>query len=160
MNTTPGASVTTPRQADFFLVPLLDGQFGLGQVVTTDGTPENTCLCLLSDRKIDRDAPQKPIATPEMISLLLVETAHFKNTTWPIIGFETLPDVGAIFNWRKAKEDGFATLTPHDPAVVEAFVNACFGLFPWNGFAGEDFFDAFLINPDRRPLLARIDNDI
>jgi len=42
-----------------------------------------------------------------------------------------------------------------DPAVVEAFVNAIHGLYPWDGFPDPEFFTKLLVSPDRIPATAK-----
>ena len=38
-------------QADYFRLPLLDGEFGLGQIFETKATPDGSVFCGLSTRK-------------------------------------------------------------------------------------------------------------
>ncbi len=145
-----------PQQADIFLIPLFDGQFGFGQVVVpSPDTPMGTALCLITNRKVARDAPCSPIALGETLSLLVVKDDLLKDGTWPIIGFETLPNTERIFALKAAKEKRFDGIAIHDPAIVEAFTNALHGLYPWDGFPDTQFFTNLLIHPDKKPSIAR-----
>jgi len=100
--------MTTPQEADLFLIPLLDGEHALGQ------------------------------------------------GTWPVIGFETLPDIERVFKLNAAKANNFENVQIQDPAIIEAFVNACHGLYPWDAFPDPDFFDNLLIKKDARPATAKM----
>lgn len=120
----------------------------MGQVV--DVPSNNTCLCTISKRRVDRVADITPLSLTDLASLLLINTDAIKSGVWQIKSFQQLPHINSIFKWRDAKRDGYSNLQAQDSAVVEAFANAAFGLYPWDGF-GTDFFAKFLIYPDRLP---------
>lgn len=120
----------------------------MGQVV--DVPSNDTCLCTISKRRVDGVDDVAPLALSDLASLLLINTDAIKSGVWQIKSFQQLPHINGIFNWRDAKRDGYANLQAQDSAVVEAFANAVFGLYPWDGF-GADFFSKFLIDPDRVP---------
>lgn len=137
-----------PQQADLFLIPLLDGAFCVGQIV--DVVSDDTALCTISKRKFDGAADITSLALLDLQSLLLITSDAIKSGVWQIKGFQQLPHINSIFNWRDAKRDGYSKLVCQDSAVVEAFANAAFGLYPWDGF-GADFFAKFMIYPDQLP---------
>ena len=146
----------TPQQADIFLIPLLDGSFGAGQVIEASETPDNAALCLMTLMSLTRDATPAPFGLSDMIALVLLQPDHLIDGTWPIIGFEQLPQIEKVFKLRDAKRNGFENIQIHDPAIVEAFVNACHGLYPWDAFPDPTFFDTLLVRPDARPPKARM----
>lgn len=131
------------RQADLFAVPLLDGDAGLGQVIETQ---DDRALILLSKRRKDtRDA--LPVPLSDVISILTVPTAPFASGQWVIAGYDTIPATREIWNHDGLWQDR-ATV---DPAVIEAFLNAWHGLFPWDGFPDPGFFDTLLVPGQTRP---------
>ena len=139
-------------QADIFLVPLLDGGYGLGQVFEVTGEAAEAPLCGLTAVKGPRDIAPRPLAMREFLAFRLLDPAHLADGTWPIIGFEQLPN----WNGRRylttlmAEDDK----TPLDPAVTEAFLNAAHGLYPWDGFPDPGFFDGLLHSGVARPEAA------
>lgn len=139
-------------QADIFLVPLLDGDFCIGQIVDRTATPTSV-LCIITKIAQKGKSAPKPITLNDLQSLLLIEPSSLADGAWPIVGFEQLPNVNHIFKWRDAHKKGYEGLQSHDPAIVEAFVNAAFGKYPWDAF-GEGFFNNFLINPKVTPAKA------
>lgn len=141
--------MATFDQADIFLVPLLDGSFCVGQVIDPTAT-ETAAFCLLTDIAQTDTSPPPAITLGNVQSLLLIEPASLIDATWPIAGFEQLPDIMRLYDWRFARKIGYDGLQPHDPAIVEAFANAAFGLYPWDAF-GADFFNTFLIDPKTAP---------
>jgi len=134
---------------------MLDGTYGTGQVIETEQTPDNTVLCLLTLKQLSPDTTPSPITLDEMISLVLLRPEHLTDGTWPIIGFEQLPYIEKVFKLRDAKRKRFENIQIHDPAIIEAFVNACHGLYPWDAFPDPAFFDTLLVRPDARPPKAK-----
>ena len=128
-------------QADIFLVPLLDGSYGVGQVFEAGAAP----LCGLTGLRQDRTTPASPLHALAFLSFRHLDPAHLTDGTWPIIGFEQLPRIAPT-----------APADPLDPAVTEAFLNALHGLYPWDGFPDPAFFDGLLRDGITRPEAARL----
>ena len=149
-----------PQQADHFLIPLLDGSHALGQVIATpDATlhkklfPAGLAWCLLTNRRGNRES-NPPVTPSEILALRFIALADIGTDLWPIAGFEQIPRSHDL-------DDVLGRLvgdvpTADDPAVIEAFLNACHGLYPWDGFGERDFFDRMLRDGVARPSAARI----
>lgn len=145
-----------PKQADIFLVPLLDGAYGVGQIVVCPpDAPVGTRACLFTQRRTETVKPQSPINVAEGLALILISDELLKDKTWPIVGFEAIPPVDRVFKLKAAIKARFDKVAIQDPAVVEAFVNAIQGLYPWNGFPDPEFFTKLLVHPDRVPATAK-----
>lgn len=141
----------TPQQADIFLIPLLDGGFGVGQVVEVSATPQSTALVMLTLLQSAPNWPPSPIHYSESTSLVLVQDNALKDGSWHIVGFEMLPPIGRLFKIKEALSSNFENVAFQESAIVEAFVNACHGLYPWDGFPDPQFFNKLLIYPDQVP---------
>lgn len=145
-----------PQLADIFLVPLINGDFAVGQVANVADTPDNTALCLFTLLTSAPDWPPKPIHYSEAISLILLSDTSLRDGTWQTVGFEAVPPLKRIFDLEDALATKFANVKAQDPAIVEAFVNACHGHYPWDGFPDSQFFNSLLIYPDRVPKFAKM----
>lgn len=130
--------MTGPEEADLFLVPLLDGSQGLAQVATPPSEGHVDIYLTLS-----RDSAVRPLAQEEIVAALRVPLSPFAEDHWRVIGYDTLPRPG-----HPAPDD------VADPGLVEAFLNACHGLYPWDGFPQRDLFDRMLA-PGAAPPEAR-----
>lgn len=139
------------QEADLFLVPLLNGHSCVGQVIDVS---DAAILCAISKRQIAEGSEVTALALSELCALMLIEPTAITNAIWPITGFDTIPHVNSLFNWKKAKANGYGNLQIHDPSVIEAFANAIFGFYPWDGFGAPDFFSRFLIDPSNIPEAA------
>ena len=145
-----------PQLADIFLVPLINGDFAVGQVANTKDTPDGTVLCIFTLLKSAPDWPPSAIHYSEAIALVLTSDKPLLDGTWQIVGFEAVPPLERIFDLSKALRNKFSDVAVQDPAIMEAFVNACHGLYPWDGFPDPQFFNNLLIAPDRVPSAARM----
>ena len=151
--------MTACQQADIFLVPLLDGAFGLGQVIIapddrrdTPYWPTGAAFCLLTARHVTRSAATVPVSQRDIISRQFIDAGVIGTDIWPVIGFEQLPPVAADPDQIALRHD----VTPIDAPIIEAFLNACHGLFPWDGFPDPAFFDAMLAAGVDRPARATL----
>ena len=141
----------TPQQADIFLVPLLDGGYGVGQIVEIEETPDDSALVMLTLLQSAPDWPPSPIHYSEAVSLVLTTDAALKNGSWQIVGFEMLPPIERVFKLKSAIASNFENVSIQDNAIVEAFLSACHGLYPWDGFPDPHFFNALLVFSDQVP---------
>lgn len=142
-------------QADHFLIPLLDGGYGLGQVLapaTELRSGEPAALCILTSRRATRDEGTRAIVMAEVLSVELVDPAPLADGTWPVIGFEQLPGIGEYSEIIRLTSRDDPGPVVRETGVVEAFVNACHGLYPWDGFGSPDLFDAMLRPGAKRPV--------
>lgn len=139
------------READLFLIPLLNESYCVGQVIDVTDT---AILCAVSQRQTGAGTEVPALSLSELAALMLIEPTAIITGLWSIAGFDTIPHVNSLFNWKAAKKSGYANLAVHDPAVIEAFANAIFGLYPWDGFGAPDFFSRFLIDPTSVPKAA------
>lgn len=131
------------QQADLFAIPLLDGGQGLGQVVHDRGCPEGAAWLALGTRRHEGGAPA-PLALSEIQFLGFVGTGHLEDGTWPVLGFDTIPDTDRLSPWRVARVSDPTLAAPVDPVVAEAFVNALHGLLAWDAFP-DNLFDKLLL---------------
>lgn len=135
-------------QADYFRVPLLDGQFGIGQVFERDHTPNGSAFCGLTILKTDAAAQISPIIPIQIAAFVFLDPAHLTDGTWALAGFDQIPKYDFFFDFPAQQQAGFPDVTVHDPAVIEAFLNAWHGLYPWDAFG--DLFDQ-IKRPDMDP---------
>ena len=144
-----------PQLADIFLIPLISGDFAVGQVAHVKQVPAGMAFCLFTPLTSAPDWPPSPILPSDIISLQLIKTASIVNGTWQTVGFEAVPPLDHAVDMEKATSTGFKDFEARDPAIIEAFVNAYHGHYPWDGFPERDFFTKMLIRPDQIPLSAK-----
>jgi hypothetical protein len=134
-------------QADIFALPLLDGGEGFGQVIAPE---DGGALILLTLRTGARADVVAPIRGPDVVAILRTTATPLDDGTWPVVGLESLPFEQSALDPSRGPAD------PVDPAVVEAFLNACHGLLPWDYFPDKILFDTILAKGVERPAKARM----
>ena len=140
----------TPDQADYFRVPLLDGRFGLGQVFELPELVGETGLfCGLTSRIAAQDTQPAPFALSDVIAFCRIAPDHITSGTWPLAGFDQIPVFRGVFDYEGHRALGFPDHPVQDPAVIEAFLNAWHGLYPWDSFG--PLFDRMLRDGVSRP---------
>lgn len=139
------------QQADHLHIPLLDGTVSVAQVLETPARPDNAALCALTLRKQTAGSPTTPLALSDIIAIQMVLPPADIAARWPIVGFEQIPRIRAVFDLDHHLIMDFDDLPPQDPALIEAMVNACHGLYPWDGFPDPDLFTNMLLDPKAPP---------
>ena len=139
------------QQADHLHIPLLDGTVSLAQVVEAPNRPDSAALCALTSRKHPPGETVSPLALSEVIAILMILPPADPAALWPIVGFDQIPRIRDVFDLDHHLLFEFADLPPQDPALIEAFVNAIHGLYPWDGFPDPDLFTNMLLTPDALP---------
>ena len=125
----------TPQVADYFCVPLLDGRFGLGQVFeTAELETDGALFCGLTARIATPAQTPSPLTLADIIAFCRLAPEQIENGTWPLAGFDQIPRYGTAFDYAGNRVLGFPDHPIHDPAVIEAFLSAFHGLYPWDGF--------------------------
>lgn len=129
----------TAAQADYFLVPLLSGAYAVGQVLETDKTPDASLFCALTHRTAVKGDAIAPLVPLDITAFCLVAPNLIADGTWPIAGFDQIPKYDFFFDFAQQHLLGFPNIPVHDPAVIEAYLNAWHGLYPWDAFG--DLFE-------------------
>jgi hypothetical protein len=143
-------------QADFVALPLLDGTQSLAQIVEVRDCPPDAVYIALTLLRVTDPIP--PLTLDDIVALLFTGTAHLANSTWPVLGFDTLPVTDTLVSYKQTKRAWQMSDTPAtmvaDPVLVESFVNACHGLLPWDLFPDPAIFDRMLARKGQRPPAA------
>ena len=144
--------VSTMQVADHILIPLLDDRAALAQVVQVQGS---RAALYITDHPYGADTRTFGLSADKVVAVLATQLATLPQDHWRIIGYESIPDLNTV-PLDLGKDDTVL----HDPAVVEAFVNALHGLYPWDGFPEPDFFSNMLRNPADLPAHAIMTADL
>lgn len=137
-------------QGDLFLVPCLDGSHLVAQVLQKKALPDGVCLCAFTNRPHVSGAVA-PLTVDEAISVVFTDASLLNDGTWAIVGLEPIPRHAHFDTPRHMFMDD----EPKAPAVIEAFLNAYLGLYPWDAF-GEGFFEALLLEGREVPATIRL----
>jgi hypothetical protein len=143
-----------PSPGDLFLVPLSDGTWSLGQVISLEFEALDSILCGFSGQR--REGHEFPVLNStllpaDLISLIFVTPDQLANGNWRIVGRSVPPNIESLLDLSALRRSGFLGVNIIGSANVEKFLNAFHCLFPWNGFYDPNYLDNLLIAPDKKP---------
>jgi hypothetical protein len=139
------------KPGDVFCAPLPDGQCCLGQALGLMGEYVNVVNCVLFDIRF-RMVDTAPSLDPNKVIAVVSTTRDLLDEGhWPIVGHA--PIFIKKSNWPNeqfAKKDYVGAKT-YGSGIVNDFLAAYYGLFPWDGYKEPDYFDKMLSSPSKKP---------
>jgi len=140
------------QAGDNFLVPLEDGSYSQGQVLTYEVQALNSAVCAFSGVRFE-SAPDHLDAIPEkdLIAVLFVTRDLLDSGRWHIVSNGPTAPWQKFLDIGELKSKGFIGVTIHGSGIVANFLSAFHKLLPWNCYRDPAYFDKLLISPDRRP---------
>lgn len=138
---------------DIFLVPTCAGDFVPGQVIALEKRGMLCISCGLFDQRVSGADEAKHLSLDEKKCFsTLLATPSSLNDGWSIIKNERLIIHKRLFPFEKelSKKRGIGSKI-YDPGIIEAFVDAFYGLKPWDMYFRPDYFDKMLISPAKKP---------
>jgi len=142
------------RAGDLFAVPLVDGSFGFAQAIAP---VESWAIdfALLSSRSTELKWPKQSISESDAIGVLATWRTVVTGGHWakvgsaaPCLSVDSCPNQLLI----AAGENG---VTHADWGLLQKFLSAFHGLFPWNLYPAFDF-DSYLLPNRARPASAKV----
>jgi len=137
-----------------FLVRLVDGTHGVGQILKVTKEAMNSVLCAFFDVRLEGDADDAIAALDKthLVSVQFVTPDLLRSGTWTIIG-ERAPAV-AIEDYlplRVLERNGFVGAKIVGSGNIAEFLSAYHALCPWDEWADPYYLDKLLVSPDKRP---------
>jgi hypothetical protein len=140
------------ESGDNFLVPLEDGSYGQGQVLSYEAQAMNSAICaFFSIRYESMPTNLEPISENNLIAVLFVTRDLLDSGRWHIV------DNGPTISWEKfidiqsRRNNGFIGTKIQGSSNTRTFLSAYHKLVPWNCYFDPEYFDKLLISPDRKP---------
>ena len=139
---------------NLFAIPLTDGSFALGQVVSHDPGILNGITCVFFGRRIPELSPgavDAPPLPPEAIAVQFVTKDLLTRRTWRVLGNYPLTLPASILPHEDTRASGWVGARVIGSGVIQHFLNAYFGLESWTQMKEPTYFDGLLLRPDLKP---------
>ena len=138
---------------DLFLVPTLDGEFGLGQVIGREPSVLNSAAIALFDRQVSApgEALGCEVSFAHVFSILFVTRDLLDSAKWRVVGRKPVEILPSAFPFEDKRASGFVGAKVVGSGNVATFVNAYFGLSPWDDWQDPEYLTGLLIRPERVP---------
>lgn len=137
---------------DVFAVPLLDGSFVMGQVL--DLQMKNVVRVALFNNKtinINEATIDNCCKSQDLISLITCTIDKLDNNSWGIIGNKAIEIPFSLFPNEQFRNKGWVGAKTYGSAILEKFLNAFYGLVPWDDLADPFYLDKLLFNQSKKP---------
>lgn len=151
------------RSGDFFVIPLADDSYCIGQVVATEPlTLKNAPGCTFFNHRVKSIPADVPgvLNDGTLVAALYVTRDLLDSGVWRVFAHGNPPEVQSYFpNILALREAGFVGQRIHGSGIVRKLMNALNGLHPWDAFFEPDYLDKLLWSPDRKPSAVRYKRD-
>jgi len=140
------------KTGDLFLVPQSDGGHTIAQVLSYEIQAMNSAVCAFTLRRVAKGDPIKPVRLNEVISIQFVTIDLLDSKIWPIVGHAPIPKFQQLFNLQAHRKNQFIGTTTIGSGIITDFLNACFGLEPWDDWYDPKYLDKLLLSPEKAAL--------
>jgi hypothetical protein len=137
---------------DVFAVPLLNGNFAVGQVL--DLMMVNQVRLALYDEPFPtlEAIALEAVCHPEhLVSLVASTREQLDYRVWKVIGNQPVSVPMERHANEQFRHQGWVGATHYDAALVEDFLDAYYALRPWDTWFNPNYLDAFLVEGRKRP---------
>ena len=142
------------KEGDVFVVPLSDGTFSLGQILARERQALNAIACAFYKiRIVNGPTVEVPASLPQdqVISIILTIPDALNRAAWPVVTDRAIPTSIAVRPYEKYREAKWVGARIIGSGIVVQFLNAYFGLAPWNVMHDPNYFDGLLLDGSLRP---------
>ena len=135
---------------DLFKVPLDDGECCLGQVLGQMGGFKNIVNCAFFDIRLkDGDPPY--FVLDKLIAVISTTRDLLDEGYWSIIGHQPMAVKKSGWPNEQFSNSGYIGAKTYGSGIVNHFLSAYYGLYPWNGYKDSNYFLKLLVSPSKKP---------
>jgi hypothetical protein len=142
---------------NLFAVPLADGSFSLGQVVGREAQVLNSITCAFYRTRVSASALANVRAVPAASELIAIQFTTKDSLTrrfWKVLGAYPVELPRHLFPHEDKRAHNWIGAEMFGSGNMVNFLNAYFGLKPWNVMFEEDYYDQLLAPGVSRPRTA------
>jgi hypothetical protein len=143
-----------PSEGDVFVAPLMDGSNCAGQLLKITPQALNSYVCAFFDVRVPDGSVgvELDINACTPFAVLFVTPESLKKGHWPICGNARLAvDIERYIPLRELEANEFIGTTIVGSGIIRKFLNAYYGMLPWDDWHDPEYLDKLLVARDRRP---------
>ncbi len=136
---------------DVFAVKLSNDLYCIGQIL--DLQMKNVVRCAFFNESYSTSelSVNKLCSTENLISLVATTKEQLDYGIWEIIGNKNVEISKEKYPNEQYRDKGWIGAKIYDAAIVETFLEAYYGLIPWDSWADPQYFDKLLIDTSKKP---------
>ena len=137
---------------DVFTVPTSDGRYAVGQAIDYPGPLRSVAVALFAHiLNTHAAALVQDVSSAKLISAVFTSDDLLESGRWHVAGRKPVTIPAAMFPGEHTLARGGVGNKVIGSANLAAFVEAYFGLGPWDRFADPTYMDQLLISRDKKP---------
>jgi hypothetical protein len=140
---------------DVFTVPTSDGLVAVGQVIGREpDLPRSATIALFDEKHGSLEAARgNSVLEPNAVfAVLFVTTNHLDSGDWCVIDHREVAIDPRRNPYEHTRENGFVGAKIVGANIVSEFVNAFYGLAPWDDWKDPNYLDSLLISKSAKPV--------
>lgn len=140
---------------DIFRVNLNNGSAILGQVIQYDkrGLPGYSLGLFDLPFESHQERTNTNLSFDKCFSILIGTTECFsRNSNWKVIGNQNLIIPKKYYPYERLRKSNKPGCILHNKSAIDEFVNAYYGLLPWDNYYKSDYLDGMLLSLEKKPL--------
>jgi hypothetical protein len=138
---------------DVFLVKILDKRV-VGQIVGHESEVLNSVSCAFFDIRVgDEEEVPKITDLPidKVFSVIFATRDLLDSGAWRVVNHARVAVPQDRYPFEDLRDVGFIGAIVYGSAIVNEFLNAFYGLMPWDDWKNPDYLDHLLISRDKKP---------
>jgi len=144
------------KVGDIFLIPLSDGSFSVGQILMHEADALNSVICSFHTIRISSEQGVSDCLSAveeenNLISVQFTTVDLLESGVWKIVTNIRPRPINKYINIKKMKLNGFVGVKVIGSGIIIKFIEACFGLYPWDGFHDSTYLDKLLLDSSKKP---------
>jgi hypothetical protein len=138
---------------DVFLVENKDGLWTVGQIVGQETDVLNSVTCAFYDLRVrgESEGSLREFSLEAPFAVLFVTRDFLDAGVWPVAGHQPIKLRKDQLPYEHLRERGFVGAKVIGTRIISEFLNAFYGLTPWDDWKDPTYLDGLLISPDRKP---------
>ena len=139
---------------NLFAVPLADGSHVCGQVVGHEPQVLNSITCAFYRTRVPAGQPLSFQHLPghsELIAVQFTTKDLLTRRVWKVVGNQPVTLPSQLFPHEDKRGQSWVGAVVVGSGNMVHFLNAFFGLEPWNQMKDPQYFDRLLLRPDLKP---------
>lgn len=145
-------SITT---GTLFTIRLSEQVRVLGHVISYEESAMQSFFCALTVKEYNESFDEVALTKEDVISVQFLTLDSFKLQGWEYAGNHDIEYLELLNDLSARRAAGFIGTKIIGGKIVEKFLKACLGLYPWDAWARPNYLDGFLLSGTEKPILAR-----
>ncbi len=139
---------------DVFVIKTLNNQYVAAQIIGREAEVLNSVTIAIFDERFDsaNDAMQAELDTSHVISVIFSTRDSLDRGIWQVVGNHPVMIPKNLFPYEHLRgEAEWVGAIVHGSGIINEFVNAYYGLLPWDDWTDPSYLDKLLVTPDKKP---------